>query len=43
MCAVSSFDYLVGASKHARWNVEADRLSGPEIDDEFMLHRRLHW
>ena len=30
----SLFDHLVGASKKCRWNFEAERLRGLEIDDE---------
>src|SRR5262245_11922856 len=29
------FDHLVGAGEQGRWHVEAERLSGLEIHDEF--------
>src|SRR5262249_36956069 len=36
------FDHLVGAREDGRRNVEAQPLGGPEVDDKFVLHRRLH-
>src|SRR6516164_10974365 len=38
----SLFDHLVGAREDGRRNVEAQPLGGPEVDDKFVLHRRLH-
>jgi hypothetical protein len=35
-------DHLVGAGEHARWQVEADRLRGLEVDHQLVFHRRLH-
>src|SRR5947209_9113257 len=32
-----SFDYLVGAREQRRWNFEADRLGGLQVDDELEL------
>src|SRR6516162_2528237 len=37
-----SFDHLVGGGEKSRWNVEAKRLGGREIDHRFVLGRRLH-
>jgi hypothetical protein len=28
------FDHLVGGGEQCRWDVEAERLGGPEIDDK---------
>ena len=35
-------DHLVGAGEQQRWHVEAERLSGLEIDHQLVLGRRLH-
>ena len=37
-----SFDHLVSAGEQGRWDFEAERLRGFEIDHEFILGRRLH-
>src|SRR5262245_11281398 len=34
-------DHLVSAGEHARWNVEAERLGGHQIDDEVEFGRLL--
>jgi hypothetical protein len=35
----SSLDHLVGAGKQHRWNVDAERLGGPEVDHQLELDR----
>src|ERR1700687_5499270 len=35
------FNHLVDNGEHAGWNVEAERLGGLEVDDEFELGRLL--
>src|SRR5713101_2339795 len=35
----SLFDHLVGNGEHARWNGEAERLGGLEVDNEFEFGR----
>src|SRR5262245_65684014 len=34
-------DNLVGVGEQRRWHVEAERLRGLEVDDEFEFHRLL--
>ena len=41
-CRGGLFYYFVGAGKDCRGNCEADNLGGLEIDNEFVLDRRLH-
>src|SRR4051794_33203334 len=36
------FDHLTGARQQCRGNAEAERLGGLEIDNQFVLGRRLH-
>ena len=40
---MSLFDHLVGSREQLRGHGEAERLCGLEIDNEFVLGRRLHW
>src|SRR6266498_4461948 len=35
------FDHLIGAGEQRRWHLEAESLSGLEVDDQFVLGRRL--
>jgi hypothetical protein len=41
--SAASFDDLVGGGEHFIGNVETKRLRGLEIDDQFVLGRRLNW
>ena len=36
------FDHLVGTREHRGWHFEAERLGGLQVDDEFVLSRRLY-
>ena len=36
------FDHLVGAGEHRRWNFEAKRFGGLEVEHKIGLGRRLH-
>src|SRR5207247_1623179 len=38
-----SFDHLVGEREQLVWNLEAERLSGLEIDDQLELGWLHHW
>jgi hypothetical protein len=39
--AAASFDHLVGAGKQRRWDVDAERLGGLEINHQFEFGRQL--
>ena len=36
------FDHFVGALLQLQGQVDAESLSGPQVDDQFVLDRRLH-
>ena len=38
-----SFDHFVGAGEQRRWDGEAERLSGLEVDDKLEPGRLLDW
>jgi hypothetical protein len=38
----ASLDHLIGAGEHGGRNVEAERVGGFEINDQFVLGRQLH-
>src|SRR5262245_25036936 len=39
---VCLFDHLVGTGEQSLWNFEVQRPGGLQVDDEFVLGRRLH-
>jgi hypothetical protein len=43
----SAFDHLVGAGEQRRWQVDAERLRGRQIDDQLefgrLLDRKIGW
>jgi hypothetical protein len=41
--ASAAFDHLVGAGEQRRWDVEAQHLRCPEVDDQFEFRRLLDW
>src|SRR5262249_7723848 len=36
-------DHLIGRSEQRLWNGQSERLCGLEIENQFVLGRRLHW
>ena len=39
----ASFDHLVGASEERRWDRQAERFGGGEVDDELKFRRLKDW
>src|SRR4029077_6813454 len=42
LCLAHLFDHLIGAEQDRRWYLDAERLCGAHIHDEFKLGRSLH-
>src|SRR5262249_4773252 len=40
---VELFDHLIGAHKQRRWDLEAKRLGGLEVDDKYERGRLQYW
>src|SRR5262245_57818005 len=41
--SLTSLDHVVGAGKEVRWDRQAERLGGLEIDDQLERRRPHHW
>jgi hypothetical protein len=37
------FDHLIGQQKEGFWNLESERLGGPEVDDQLEFGWLQHW